>query len=306
MSDYTDICKESLISKQPEGSLGDILVDGDEDKLYDGLAGSQNDTMQFLEVIKYARFPEKTIFVDELERDYGIASDASKTGAQRRAALTIEAYKEGGTGSNDDLRYALERGGFGYVNVYDNDPPIDPRLLMDGIIDDRCNEPMTSCCSDPMTATCSENFGLGEFIVNGDMDIFTMTYGDSCADPMNSCCSDPMTATCSYANYRGSRVTYNPTKNFALITWIGGEITRDVDGNIVSIARVQIPTDLRDSFRRIVLKYKPLDRWAAVMVEYRGIVLDGVVVNTPTTGSPVIVNEPITGNVTVVNTPEIV
>lgn len=273
MSKYESLCKASLLAKQPEGSIGQILTGGDEDKLYDGLAKDNAATMEYIERLSAVRDPHKTVFIEELEADYGIAPNNSMDDDERRQQLAMEVYKTGGTGSLDDLRDALTRAGFTNVNVYDNDPIVAPQSLWGNYIAARCYDPMAARCSATMTSRCYEWSDSGEFIVNGKMLVSSIVYSARCTDPMTATCSDPMTARCSAAFVQEEEIKYNPTKWFQKVILLGGEITIE-DGAIVAMEEVSISAIRADEFRRIVLKYKPLDTMAAAKIIFSDIYYD--------------------------------
>jgi hypothetical protein len=53
-----------------------------------------------------------------------------------------------------------------------------------------------------------------------------------------------------------------------LIFLVGGAVTRDPDGKIVSIEAPQLSSNLRANLLRIILRVKPLQTWCALAVEY--------------------------------------
>jgi hypothetical protein len=268
---YKELVKQAYLAKQPEGLLGVILIDGDEDKLYNGMAADISDTMEMLVELAQVRVPATTPYMGELERDYGLVGGGTSVTDEkvRRDRLAVEVYKRNGKGSLDDLQDALHRGGFTNALVHNNDNPLDPGVLVEDTFGSTCSATPGPTCTDLPEHTCSiASDGHGEYIVNGDIFKQATEFGSTCSATPGPTCTDLPEYTAGSIESQKNPVRYRPTKNFQKVFFVGGEITKDGSGNILDVAPIAIDERLRQEFRRIVLKYKPLDTWGAAIVDY--------------------------------------
>jgi hypothetical protein len=100
------------------------------DQLLEGIADNYEDIRELLANLADIRNPHKTIILDDLEREYGIATNFLLSEATRRLRLAGLVYSKQGNGTEDDLQNALRAVGFD-VYVYQNDPPVDPAIFLE-------------------------------------------------------------------------------------------------------------------------------------------------------------------------------
>ena len=122
MSDLTRAMLNDLL---PPGPAWEPEEDADLDRLLDGIADDYEVIRTLLVTLKDIRNPNKTTILDDLEREYGIATNTLLSEATRRARLAELVYGASGNGTEDNLQNALRNVGFD-VYVYQNDPAIDP------------------------------------------------------------------------------------------------------------------------------------------------------------------------------------
>jgi len=99
------------------------------DQLLDGMAANQERLRLFLATLADLRNPMFTPILADLEREFGILPDLAADEATRRARLQSAKAAGNGDGSLGFMQSRLQAAGFN-VNVYQNDPPVDPAGLL--------------------------------------------------------------------------------------------------------------------------------------------------------------------------------
>jgi hypothetical protein len=113
----------------PKGALWVPKIDGDFDKLLDGIGANFEILYEFLRDLAKLRDPYNTPWLEDLEKEYGVVTTFTIAEAQRREQLASLVYNKTGTGSIDDLQDALDTAGFD-LSVLPNDPAVDPRTVL--------------------------------------------------------------------------------------------------------------------------------------------------------------------------------
>ena len=114
----------------PPGSVWTPEEAKEFDQLLDGMAENSELVRTFLADLANLRRPSKTTLLDDLEKEFGIVKNENLTNEDRRAQIAAVKFSKGGTGDKDFLQNALQTAGF-EVQVHENDPPVDPGLLLD-------------------------------------------------------------------------------------------------------------------------------------------------------------------------------
>lgn len=114
----------------PPGALW--LPEDDEgfDQLLDAISQNSEEVRIFLATLASIRDPLLTPILEDLEREYGILSDDRLSEETRRMRLNTFVFKGQSSGSEDNLQNVLRDAGFD-VLVYQNDPAVDPAILLD-------------------------------------------------------------------------------------------------------------------------------------------------------------------------------
>lgn len=118
-----------LDSLLPPGDIWQPKIDGDFDKLLDGMAANSELIRTYLKDLKFIRDPWLTPYLADLEKEYGVITNTALSEAERRAALAAVVFAKPGTGSLD-LETILRNAGFD-VRVISNSPAIDPDQFTD-------------------------------------------------------------------------------------------------------------------------------------------------------------------------------
>ncbi len=257
--------KKAYVSMLPKGSIWNVGIGSDLDKEIIGLAENFERVRQFLEQLQFIRDPEKTILLDDLEIEFGIAKDEDLTEEVRRQQLATAKYKRNSNGSEDVLQDKLRNAGFD-VFVYQNDPAVDPSIFLENSFRMFAGGPNAFAGNEEAIAGISE----GELLVNGDIFISRPLYLAQAGGPSSFAGNSIMLAG-KFDEIETVKIEYKTPTNpnaWPFIFFVGGVETRDIDGSILDIERAEIPIERRDEFIRIILKYKPLDTWGTLVVIY--------------------------------------
>lgn len=257
------IIRQSIDATFPEGPFWVPVIDGDYDKLLEGIADADEDVLSDLQQLKYIRDPQKTQYLSDLEKEYGIITNTSLTEQTRRNALQSKMTEKNTGGRFEPLQNALTDSGFD-LQVHVNDPPVDPAIFLDQSF-------QMVAGGDNAYAGRPDAFAArigGELIVNGD--IFTqvkaveMQAGGAAAFAGNSL------AVAGYFNEL-KRIPQDfdiPTDSgyWPLIFFIGGDATRDpVTDELTQIDIATIPADRRTELISLIVRLKPAHSWCGLV-----------------------------------------
>lgn len=249
----------------PEGIVWTPKFDGDLDKYLDGQSDNYDSILAFLRQLSKIRDPLTTPLLEELEREYGLSKNDSLTEDERRAFLQSFVFNSEDSGTPEDLERRLQDAGFD-VFVYANDPAQDPAVILDQAFQMVAGGPNAY-------AGRADAFAKregGELIVNGDKfkqvpDYITVANGGT-AFAGNASFKAGV-----FNSIRSVKIEYViPTDpgDWPLLFFIGGAVTRDIDGKIIGIEKVLQPKELRNEFLKIILRYKPLYTWGVSVVDF--------------------------------------
>ena len=246
----------------PRGSAWSVAPDEDWDKLYDGIALNWEEVREFLAELKSIRDPALTSFLADLEKEFGVFSNPILTEQQRRDQLTPIVFNRSFNGGLDNLEDALQAAGFD-VQVHSNSPAADPALFLDQ------NFQMVADGGNAFAGRPDAFAGRsgGELLVNGE--IFTSR---KVIIPVagNLFAGDGQTAG-EYIDLERTEITYNiPTDpaDWPLVFFVGGDATRNGSGALTEIQLADVMSAQESEFKRIILKYKPIHSWAALIINF--------------------------------------
>jgi hypothetical protein len=162
----SDLTREMIDDTLPDGPIWEPEEDNYFDLLLDGIADNFEAQQLFLSTLSDIRNPLKTTILDDLEREYGIATNTLLSEATRRLRLAELVFGRSSAGTEDDLQTALRNVGFD-VYVYQNDPAVDPSIFLDQAFQ------MVAAGGNAYAGRIDAFAGRigGELLVNGD--IFT-------------------------------------------------------------------------------------------------------------------------------------
>lgn len=262
--------KQTVLSTFPEGSAWTPAPDMGMDQLMDGIAENWEAIRAEFEKLAYIRDPQKTPVLADLEREYGFTTDTRLTEQQRRDQLAAFVYSVNGNGSKDQLQNVLIAAGFTTLLVHENSPAIDPRTILE-ILSSAWLGGENAFLGD-VNAFLSSGGGQlrGELVVIGDI----YKQKDAYEVVLNgefSYLGDTNAVTGYFNTSTPELLTWNiPTdpNSWPFIFFIGGTATRDGSGFLTSIAQANVPLVRRTELIRIILRYKPLFTWGALIVNW--------------------------------------
>lgn len=245
----------------------DVKQDSDLDLLFEGLADNKEPIREFLNKLSKIRNPQKTDFLSDLEKEYGLMSRTNLTEQVRRDRLEVWMYERGGKGSKDNLRDALIRSGF-LVQVHENSPAVDPAIFLTQAFQMVAGDPVNAFAGDP-NAYCGQVGG--ELLVNGPIYDQRPLYLMEAGGTPTSFAGDPLAYAGYYLELIKTPIVYQvPTnpKDWPLVFFVGGDATRNINGELTDIEVAEIPAERKEEFQTIILRYKPVHTWAGLIVIY--------------------------------------
>lgn len=245
------ILKSSLLVKLPEGALRQLVDDGSEDKLWDGIAEALVPGYQQMVKLGEVREPDTAEDLDALEREYGFLKNPNLTEQERRDRIKALKYAKAGSGTAEAMQEALHLAGFTGLVVAEGRADADPPTM--GAV-------------------------AGEYVVNGFEYLTLFGYEFGCAaeegppETFEYGCTEVAGAYMyGCVPFREVRVpiVYEANENWNLVFYVAGDITLDVDGHVVSITSAEIPRYYRQVIREIILRLKPLQTWGYLAVDWQ-------------------------------------
>ena len=126
----SDLMRAVYDAVMPPGSLWTPEEEKEFDQLLDGMAENSEVVRLFLADLANLRRPSKTVLLDDLEKEFGIVKNENLGDEERRLQIAAIKFSIGGNGDKDFMQNAFDTAGFD-VQVHENDPPVDPALLLD-------------------------------------------------------------------------------------------------------------------------------------------------------------------------------
>jgi hypothetical protein len=265
------LSRDVLNALWPEGAFWQPATGDDYDNLLEGIAENSEVVRLDMEKLRYLRDPLRTPILSDLEKEYAVIPSTGSTEAERRSRLKPVMFRRGEIPTYDLLEDKLVEAGFD-VQVHVNSPAVDPANFLDenfqmtagGLLpggnDAQAGEPEAQCARTG-----------GELLVNGEFFEQLPNYTVLCGEPL-AACGEPDALAGSFDSIQLVPILYDiPTDGgyWPLIFFVGGDATRDpVTGELTAIELADVPIERRLEFRRIILRYKPMASWAALVVTY--------------------------------------
>ena len=226
----------------PKGAIWRPVKGGDFDRLLDGVAKNKQVVLGDLENLAHVRNPLRCPIgiLQDLEREYGVTTNVALTEKERRMSLAVIRYKRIVLATTDKLQFALNKAGFGLggygLTVTRNSSPVqDPERIGVGYILTAHGFPSVYCAGNTDVAYC------GYFAER-----YYLSSGDSCDEDL---------------------VT-PPKAYWSSVFFVGGQVSRANDGQIINISPVNIPSARKQELHRLILRIKPLGIWVGMIVRY--------------------------------------
>lgn len=275
------------LSLLPEGAAWNVA--GDYLSFLKANSNNKEVVRNFLKTLSIIRAPLKTEYLENLEREFGIEFTDGLTEEQRRQNLLSTKTSIGSLGE-DYFENILVSAGFD-VQVHRNSPAVDPTpflsdeyFMVDGnenAVDGNenaidgiqggyllANGPVFDQSPDWISVDGNENMVDGnENAVDGRFDRLKAVEINpvlDCGLSYSTLCGNYL-AVCGNEN---SILGGTSSQCWKYIFFIGGDVTRGVNGEITDIEFATVQTTKRLQFETLILKYKPVHTWAAVIVNY--------------------------------------
>lgn len=254
----------------PPGPQWVPTVDGDLDKLLDGISDNQIPIKEFLAQLAYTRSPGKTPILDDAEKEWGLIFNPDLTEPERRARLLSAKTSNKNDGTDTFIQEKLRLAGFD-IYVHRNNPPVNPALFIYDAFLVVCGGSEDATCGET-DAVCGSGGAGGDLVVNGDLYINSLTYTTICGGSEDATCGEAG-AICGGTTGDITRqlVTYPlPADSgyWPLVFFIGGPATRDpITDELTDIEFAEIPVSRRDEIVSLIVKYKPAHSWCGLLVE---------------------------------------
>lgn len=259
----SDLTRAMLDDTLPPGPIWEPEDDGDFDLLLDGIADNLEAQRLFMSTLSDIRNPLKTTMLSDLEREYGIPTNLLISEATRRIRLAELVYGRSSNGTEDDLQTALRNLGFD-VYVYQNDPAVDPAIFLSQAFQ------MVAGGGNAYAGRADAFAGRagGELLVNGAIFTTTKVYTSGAGSGFYAGTGH---GAGEYDDLIIEKIEYTiPTDpdDWPLVFFVGGAVTRDGSGALLTIDNATVDGTREDEFKSIILRYKPLHSWAALIVTF--------------------------------------
>jgi hypothetical protein len=255
----------------PDGSFWIPEIDQDYDNLFQGIAENSEEIKTFLNDLRFLRDPDNTTILSDLENEYGVIPEPSATEAERRARLKSRKYQQDRLPTYDVLQAKLQEAGFD-VQVHANSPAVDPDTFIDEAFQMVCGETLPG----GNDAQCGEAEAYcgrigGELLVNGNTFEQIKNFITTCNETLAQCGESSAQA----GNFDSVRLVRTDSYDvpatagyWPLIFFVGGDATRNVAGEITNIEIVDISLLREFELKTIILQYKPMFSWAALIINF--------------------------------------
>lgn len=239
---------------------------GEDLELYlDGKATNLEQPESFLECLGCVRSPESTPYLDDLEREYGLYPDTLATETERRADLANAKKATGGQGP-DYLLQRLIDAGFTNLQIHENRPPADPNIFLNSVYLAVCGNETTVCGNE--NAVCGQTGG--QLLANGPLFEQDVAYIACCGNE-NAVCGNENAVAGRFDELSFTERVYTIPTNinyWGFFFFVGGDATRDISGALTAIETVDIDNSRESELKRIILKYKPVQTWAGLQINF--------------------------------------
>lgn len=249
----------------PRGIAWKPAKNEDMELYLDGKATNLEQPQSFLSDIAKVRSPEKTPYLSDLENEYGLVPATGATESDRRMDLLNQKKATGGQGP-EYLQQRLLDSGFTNLQVHENRPPADPNIFLNSQFLAVCGNETTVCGNE--NAVCGQTGGL--LLANGPLFEQSVEYIACCGNEQAVCGNE--NAVCGRFDTiafidRSYVVPTDPTK-WGFVFFIGGDATRDGSGVLTDIETVDVSSSREDELKRIILRYKPVQTWAGLQINF--------------------------------------
>jgi hypothetical protein len=255
----------------PEGAAWTPATDDDYDKLLEGISENSEYVRLAMFALRYLRDPLNTTILSDLEKEFAVYPTPGATEEERRQRLANVMFGRSEQPTYELLQAKLRNAGFD-VYVHANSPAVDPDLFLAQNFNMMCGELLPggndAQCGEP-EAICAETGG--ELLVNGEIFLQFPNYTFLCGEA-DAQCGEPDGMAGQYDSIRLEEILYEVPAiagYWPMIFFVGGPATRDpVTGALTEIEMVTIPIEREAEFKKLILRYKVMASWAALIAVF--------------------------------------
>lgn len=229
-----------------------------------GLSALPADFRDFISHIYLDLFPDTTQELSRWEETLGI-TNPSTTEEDRRMDLDAAWKAQGGQGA-DYIQSVLNSAGFA-VQVHENNPHVDPDIFLNSI---------PVMFAGGSTAIAGNDLAFagktgGDLLVNGPI-VTNIPIYLAVAGGLNMAAGNNDAVAGRFDKFGTKEKIYQIPDDpdlWGAFLFIGGNATRNaITHKLETIENVNIPSDRKSEFIRLILKLKPAQTWAGLMVDY--------------------------------------
>jgi hypothetical protein len=232
-------------------------------KLFPSGDALPEDFRNYINQIYLNLFPFYTNCVDKWRDTFGLIQASSDE--NMRVDIDTAWKAQGGQGA-DYIQSILNNAGFN-VQVHENNPPIDPDILLTSIPWMVAGGQFAYAGNDEAVAGRTG----GDLLVNGDI-ITEVPLYLSFAGASYMVAGNDLAVAGQFDEFEVIQKIYqipNDPDLWGAFFFIGGDVTRNpVTHEITAIENADIPSDRKSEFLRQILKLKPAQTWAGLFVSY--------------------------------------
>jgi hypothetical protein len=253
----------------PKSNAFNITIQKNLTKFFEGLTALPDNFRTYIDNIYFDIFPSTTRSPELWEDQFGITYPSSSITTRQNDIDTQ--WKLKGGQSAYYLQSILQDAGFD-VQVHENNPKVDPDNFISGLFVMTCGMTTAVCGNDDAYAGKTGGFILANGFLPDSSDLrdYLMVCG---GDGFDNVTAGQSIAVCGYfEQFIIIPKTYeipDDSDYWDFVFFIGGDATRDpVTHELTFIETVTIDSSRQSEFEKLILKIKPVNTWAGMLIDY--------------------------------------
>jgi hypothetical protein len=257
---YFDLFKNLL----PKSEAFSIFIQKNLTKFFEALTCIPDDFRKFVDNVYLDLFPSSTRSIELWESQFGIRVPNSDMSI-RRSTINLTWKLKGGQ-SAKYLQDKLQQAGFD-LQVHENNPVVNPDDFLSANFIMTCGNTWAVCGNNDAFCGLTGGYVLANGYIADSSDL--RDYLAVCGDVY---CGNAI-AICGYFEQfiitPKKYIIPDDSDYWGSVFFIGGNATRNVSTHVLeSIETVQIPTSRQLELENLILKIKPVNTWAGLIIDY--------------------------------------